>query len=91
MSDELQFFDLVGGAVACSGALVAAALAGRRRAVRDGAHRVLGVGGAAAAIALFTVAVHRRAAVALAIAALSLAVTPIYLAIHPEEDDRRTS
>ena len=86
MSDELQFFDLVGGAIACL------ALWWRRRwpvgvALFVTVHTTYSASsGAAAAIALFTVAVHRRAAVALAIAALSLAVTPIYTAIHPEEE-----
>ena len=70
MSDELQFFDLVGGAIACL------ALWWRRRWPVGVALFVTALtaysasSGAAAAIALFTVAVHRRAAVALAIAAL---------------------
>ena len=82
----MQFFDLVGGAVACL------ALWWRRRWPVGVALFVTALtaysasAGAAGAIALFTVAVHRRAVVALAIAALALAVTPIYVAIHPEEE-----
>ena len=86
MSDDMQFFDLVGGAVA------SLALWWRRRWPVGVALFVTALttysasSGAAGAIALFTVAVHRRAAIALAIAALALAVTPIFVAIHPEED-----
>jgi len=86
MSDDLQFFDLVGGAVACT------ALWWRRRwpvgvALLIGALNTYSASSAiAGAIALFTVAVHRRAAIALAIAALSLVVAPIYLAVHPDDE-----
>ena len=41
----------------------------------------------ATVIAIFTVAVHRRFAVAAAVAALALATTPIYIAAHPEAND----
>jgi signal transduction histidine kinase len=86
MSDELQFFDLVGGAIACL------ALWWRRRwpvgvALFIAALNTYSASSAiAGAIALFTVAVHRRAAVAFAIAGVSLLVTPIYAAIHPDDE-----
>jgi signal transduction histidine kinase len=38
-------------------------------------------------IAVFTVAVHRRFAVAAAVAVLLLATMPIYIAVHPESND----
>jgi signal transduction histidine kinase len=87
MSEELQFFDLVGGAIA------SLALWWRRRwpvgvsllATAFGTYSASS--GVAGAIALFTVAVHRRAVYALAIGALTLAIQPIYLAIQPESDD----
>jgi signal transduction histidine kinase len=41
----------------------------------------------ATVIAIFTVAVHRRFAVAVAVAALALATTPIYVSVHPESTD----
>jgi signal transduction histidine kinase len=86
MSEDLQFFDLVGGAIA------SIALWWRRRwpvgvallATAMSAYAVSA--GAAAAIALFTVAVHRRAAVALALAALNLAIQPLFLAVHPDDE-----
>jgi signal transduction histidine kinase len=86
MSDDLQFFDLVGGAVA------SLALWWRRRWPVGVALFVVPLNSYSAsstiagAIALFTVAVHRRAAVAFAVAGVALAMTPIYLAIHPEDD-----
>jgi signal transduction histidine kinase len=87
MSENLQFFDLVGGAIA------SLALWWRRRWPVGVALLTIAIGayassaGLAGAIALFTVAVHRRAAVALALAALTLAIQPIYLAIQPQADD----
>jgi signal transduction histidine kinase len=87
MGDELQFWDLVGGAI------VSLALWWRRRwpvgvallATAFGAYS--SSSGAAGAIALFTVAVHRRAAIAFAIGALTLAIQPIYIAVQPESED----
>jgi signal transduction histidine kinase len=87
MSEELQFFDLVGGALA------SLALWWRRRwpvavALFVAALNTYSASSAiAGAIAIFTVAVHRRAAVAIAIGALSFAITPIFLAVHPEDEE----
>ena len=86
MSDELQFFDLVGGFIA------SLSLWWRRRwpvgvgllTAALGAYSASSA--IAAAIALFTVAVHRRAAVAIVVAAVTLAVTPIFVAIHPDPE-----
>jgi signal transduction histidine kinase len=86
MSEELQFFDLLGGGVA------SLSLWWRRRWPIPVALLTAALGsyassaGIAAAIAVFTVAVHRRAAVAFAIAALSIAITPVYLAVHPDPE-----
>jgi signal transduction histidine kinase len=86
MSDDQQFFDLVGGFVA------SLALWWRRRwpvgvALFIAALNVYSASSSiAGAIALFTVAVHRRAAVAVALALLTVAITPAYLALHPEDD-----
>jgi signal transduction histidine kinase len=41
----------------------------------------------AGAVALFTVAVHRRFSVVAAVTALGFAVLPIYILVHPEEND----
>ena len=86
LSDEMQFYDLVGGLVA------SLALFWRRRwpvgvALFTAAFGAYSSSSAiAGAIALFTVAVHRRAVVAIAVAAVTLAVIPIFLAIQPDDD-----
>ena len=86
MSDDQQFFDLVGGLIA------SLALWWRRRwpvgvALFVAALNTYSASSAVAgAIALFTVAVHRRAAIAFALAALTLAITPIFLAINPDDE-----
>jgi signal transduction histidine kinase len=41
----------------------------------------------AGAVALFTVAVHRRFSVVAAVTAIGFAVLPIYILVHPEEND----
>ena len=41
--------------------------------------------GGASLIALFTVAVHRRSVVAIALAALAIALLPVYFSIYPDE------
>ena len=87
MSETLQFYDLVGGALA------SLALWWRRR-------WPIGVGlfalamntfassaSFAGAIAVFTIAVHRRAAVALAFGAVSIAITPILIAVQPDDPE----
>jgi signal transduction histidine kinase len=85
MSEEFQFYDLVGGAIA------SLAVWWRRRWPVGVALLTTALGtysssaGMAGAIALFTVAVHRRAAVALAVGGLTLAIQPIYLAIQPHD------
>ncbi len=43
--------------------------------------------GAAGALALFTVAVHRRFAVVVAVAAVGIATVPVYILLHPKEND----
>ena len=87
MSDELQFYDLVGGGLA------SIALWWRRRWPVGIGLFVLAMNtfassaAFAGAIALFTVAVHRRAAVAFALGAGSIAITPILLSIQPDNPD----
>ena len=87
MSDEFQFYDLVGGAI---GTLL---LWGRRRWPVGVALALVALSAYSAssaiagAIALFTVAVHRRAAVAVAVGALGVAVTPIYFTVQPDVDE----
>lgn len=87
MSDALQFYDLAGGAVASF------ALWWRRRWPLGIGLFVLAMNtfassaSFAGAIALFTVAVHRRAALAFAFGALSIAITPILLTIQPDNPD----
>jgi signal transduction histidine kinase len=86
MSEELQFYDLVGGAAA------SLALWWRRRWPVGVALFAAAMGSFSASaslaggIALFTVAVHRRSAVAIAVAAASLTVVPIYIAVQPSEE-----
>jgi signal transduction histidine kinase len=86
MSDELQFYDLVGGLLA------SLALWWRRRWPVGVGLFVLAMNSfstsasIAGAIAIFTVAVHRRAPVAVAVGLLSIAITPILLAIHPDDE-----
>ena len=87
MSDELQFYDLVGGALACT------ALWWRRRWPVGVALFVLAFNcysssaAIAGAISIFTVAVHRRAAVAVGLGCLGVAVTPILVAIQPQDPE----
>jgi signal transduction histidine kinase len=87
MSDTLQFYDLVGGALA------SLALWWRRRWPVGVALVVLALNtfsvsaSIAGAIVLFTVAVHRRAAVAFAFGAVSIAITPVLLAIQPDDPE----
>jgi signal transduction histidine kinase len=87
MSEALQFYDLVGGALA------SLALWWRRRWPIGVGLFVLAMNtfatsaSIAGAIALFTVAVHRRAAVAFAVGGVSIAITPILLAIQPDDPE----
>ena len=86
-SEELLFADVVGGSVACI------LLWWRRRWPVHIAIAISLIGGfsafssAAGAIALFTVAVHRRFPVVAAVAAFGLATVPIYIAVHPDAND----
>ncbi len=87
MSDELQFYDLLGGAFASF------ALWWRRRWPIGVALFVLAMNtfsssaSIAGAVALFTVAVHRRAVVAIAFGLVSIAILPILLSIQPDDPD----
>ena len=87
MSEELQFYDLVGGALA------SLSLWWRRRWPVGVALFVLAMNtysssaSIAGAISVFTVAVHRRAAVAIALGCLAIAVTPIFMAIQPDDPE----
>jgi signal transduction histidine kinase len=87
MSDSLQFYDLVGGGLA------SLALWWRRRWPIGVGLFVLAMNtfsssaSIAGAVAVFTVAVHRRAAVAFALGAVSLAATPILLAVQPDDPE----
>jgi signal transduction histidine kinase len=87
LSSALQLADLVCG-------LVATGLLWLRRRWPVGVALVVVVFGSfstfaipATFIAVFTVAVHRRFAVAAAVAALLLATMPIYVAVHPHAND----
>ena len=85
MSESLQFYDLVGGGLA------SLSLWWRRRWPIGIAFFALAMNtfstsaSIAGAIAVFTVAVHRRAAVAFAVGGLSIAITPILLAVQPDD------
>jgi signal transduction histidine kinase len=87
MSEELQFYDLIGGAVA------SLAIWWRRRWPVGVALLVLALNAysssssIAGAIAIFTVAVHRRAPIAIGLGLLSVAITPILLTVQPEDPE----
>jgi signal transduction histidine kinase len=86
MSDTLQFVDLVGGLIVCLMLWVrrrwplGTVLAALPFATFSSSASIAG------AVLLFTLAVHRRAAVALAVSALSVLIVPIYFQIHDEDD-----
>ena len=86
MSETLAFYDLLGGAICC------VALWWRRRWPVGVALFMLPFGTYASSsafaglIVLFTVAVHRRAAVAVGLAAIGIATVPIYIAVHPDDE-----
>jgi signal transduction histidine kinase len=86
MSDTLQLIDLMGGTVVCLALWV------RRRWPLGTVLATLpfatfaSSSSAAGLILLFTLAVHRRAGVALTVAALSFLLTPIYLEILPDQE-----
>jgi signal transduction histidine kinase len=87
MPDWLTFLDLCAGLIGC------VLLWWRRRWPVHVAVALALVGGfsafsgAAGALALFTVAVHRRFAVVVAVAAVGLATVPVYILLHPKEND----
>ena len=84
LSDALLAADLAGGLIGCGllwwrrrwpvHVAIAIALLGAFSSFSSGA----------GALALFTVAVHRRFAVVAAVTAVGLAVVPIYVLLHPE-------
>ena len=83
-SDELLFYDLLLGSLACL------ALWFRRRWPLGLAIVLLPVGAVSAmsvgagAVALFTVAVHRRLAIAALVGAVGVALSPIYAVLHDD-------
>jgi signal transduction histidine kinase len=87
MSETLQIVDLLGGVIACGLLWV------RRRWPVGTVVAMLPIAAVsssssiAGAILLFTLAVHRRAAVAVAYSALSIAIVPIYFLVHPDQDE----
>ena len=87
MPEWLTFLDLCAGLIGC------VLLWWRRRWPVHVAVALALVGGfsafsgAAGALALFTVAVHRRFAVVVAVAAVGLATVPVYILLHPKEND----
>ena len=87
MPEWLTFLDLCTGLIGC------VLLWWRRRWPVHVAVALALVGGfsafsgAAGALALFTVAVHRRFAVVVAVAAVGLATVPVYILLHPKEND----
>ena len=87
MSDTLQIVDLLGGVIACGLLWV------RRRWPVGTVVAMLPIAAVASsssiagALLLFTLAVHRRAAVAVAYSALSIAIVPIYFLVHPDQDE----
>jgi signal transduction histidine kinase len=86
MSDEQAFYDLIGGGIA--GILIW----WRRRWPVGVAVALLPLlafsasASVAGLIALFTVAVHRRAGVAVLVALGGMATMPIYIAVQPQDD-----
>jgi signal transduction histidine kinase len=86
MSDTLQFVDILGGTFVCLllwfrrrwplGTL----LASLPFATFSSSSSIAGL------ILLFSLAVHRRAALALTVAAVSPLLVPIYMEIHPDDD-----
>jgi signal transduction histidine kinase len=85
-SDEVLALDALAGLVLCLGLWwrrrwpVALALVSVPVAAFSAA------GSAAVMVALFTVAIHRRWPVAVGVLALQLAVSPLYLSLHPEDE-----
>jgi len=86
-SDELLFFDVVGGLIGCT------LLWWRRRWPVQIAIAVTLIGAfsafssAAGLIALFTVAVHRRFSTVLLVVLAGLVTVPIYIWLHPDATD----
>jgi signal transduction histidine kinase len=87
MPEWLTFLDLCAGLIGC------VLLWWRRRWPVHVAVALALIGGfsafsgAAGALALFTVAVHRRFAVVVAVAAVGIATVPVYILLHPKEND----